>query len=188
MITNVIDKRFSSITKACKDPVLAVKFLDYLWSEEGIRYLAWGIEGKTYITENGGPTFTEYTKNNPYGLGISDTLRSVGAWPTVPWVQQREEYVDMLSLFPEFKNFPQLIGPILKEPFPMLLASKEEYERLMMLERGITNYREEMVDAFIIGKEPIENFQDYVDTLEQLGLKELLSIKQKQYEHYKNQR
>lgn len=42
------------ISKDCEDPVAAIKFLDYLCSEEGQILLNWGIEGVNYqIDENG---------------------------------------------------------------------------------------------------------------------------------------
>ncbi len=42
------------ITKSCEDPVRAIKFLDYLCSDEGARLYKWGIEGENYeIDENG---------------------------------------------------------------------------------------------------------------------------------------
>ncbi|MDN4070529.1 ABC transporter substrate-binding protein [Paenibacillus vini] len=42
-----------SITTACKDPVRAIKFLDWLASDEGQVLRNWGIEGKQYNVENG---------------------------------------------------------------------------------------------------------------------------------------
>ncbi len=42
------------ISKSCEDPVRAVKFLDYLCSDEGARLYKWGIEGENYeIDEEG---------------------------------------------------------------------------------------------------------------------------------------
>ncbi|HEX7056662.1 MAG TPA: ABC transporter substrate-binding protein [Bacilli bacterium] len=41
------------ITTNCKDPVRAIKFLDFLASEEGQILINWGIEGKHYNVENG---------------------------------------------------------------------------------------------------------------------------------------
>jgi putative aldouronate transport system substrate-binding protein len=42
-----------SITTACKDPVRAIKFIDWLSSEEGQILRNWGVEGKQYNVENG---------------------------------------------------------------------------------------------------------------------------------------
>ncbi|MCX7884169.1 MAG: extracellular solute-binding protein [Caloramator sp.] len=182
--TNIIDKRFSGITKKCKNPIIAIKFLDYLWSNEGQRYMAWGIENKTYIIENGIPKFTKYVIYNKDGLGVSDVLRTVGAWPTIPWVQQREQYIQMLSILPNFENYHIMIKPILKEPFPMLLANKNEQEKLIKIETDITNYKNCIINEFIIGKEPINNFDKYINILNNMGLKEVISIKQAQYDRY----
>lgn len=42
-----------SSTTACKDPVRAIKFLDWLASDEGQVLRNWGIEGKHYQVGNG---------------------------------------------------------------------------------------------------------------------------------------
>ncbi|WP_334075272.1 ABC transporter substrate-binding protein [Paenibacillus sp. A14] len=42
-----------SITTTCKDPVRAIKFLDWMSSEEGQILRNWGIEGKHYKVEDG---------------------------------------------------------------------------------------------------------------------------------------
>lgn len=41
------------ITTDCKDPVRAIKFLDFLASDEGQVLINWGVEGKQYVMENG---------------------------------------------------------------------------------------------------------------------------------------
>lgn len=48
------------ITKSCEDPVRAVKFLDYLCSDEGQILFNWGVEGVNYeVDENGNRYRTE---------------------------------------------------------------------------------------------------------------------------------
>lgn len=41
------------ITTSCEDPVAAIKFLDYIASDEGQVLVNWGIEGVNYTVENG---------------------------------------------------------------------------------------------------------------------------------------
>ncbi|WP_342415572.1 ABC transporter substrate-binding protein [Paenibacillus sp. FSL R10-2782] len=41
------------ITESCKDPVRAIKFLDFLASDEGQVLVNWGIEGKQYEIKDG---------------------------------------------------------------------------------------------------------------------------------------
>lgn len=48
------------ITKSCEDPVRAIKFLDYLCSDEGQILYHWGIEGENYfLDDNGHPYRTD---------------------------------------------------------------------------------------------------------------------------------
>ncbi|WP_379162883.1 ABC transporter substrate-binding protein [Paenibacillus sp. sgz5001063] len=49
-----IDASGISITTACKDPVRAIKFLDWLASDEGQVLINWGIEGKHYTVNADG--------------------------------------------------------------------------------------------------------------------------------------
>lgn len=45
------------ITKSCEDPVRAIKFLDYLCSEEGAILYKWGIEGTHYFVDENGKRY-----------------------------------------------------------------------------------------------------------------------------------
>ena len=45
------------ITKSCEDPVRAIKFLDYLCSDEGQILYHWGIEGETYFLDDDGQPY-----------------------------------------------------------------------------------------------------------------------------------
>lgn len=82
------------ITTACEDPVAAIKFIDYLCSDEGQVLVNWGIEGVNYFVDENGMRYrteeeieaantdTEYKKttgvgfhNYPfpaYGNGVTD--------------------------------------------------------------------------------------------------------------------
>jgi putative aldouronate transport system substrate-binding protein len=69
-----------AITTACKDPVRAIEFLDWMTSDEGQVLKNWGIEGKQYTVENGVRTIpaeiqdrkvndlTNFTKETGIGL------------------------------------------------------------------------------------------------------------------------
>ncbi|MDP4098032.1 ABC transporter substrate-binding protein [Paenibacillus sp. P96] len=51
------------ITTSCEDPVRAIKFLDFLASEEGQVLLNWGIEGKHYEVKDGKRVIPEDVQN-----------------------------------------------------------------------------------------------------------------------------
>ena len=45
------------ITKSCEDPVRAIKFLDYLCTDEGQILYHWGIEGENYFLDDDGQPY-----------------------------------------------------------------------------------------------------------------------------------
>lgn len=86
------------ITTACKDPVAAIKYLDFLCSDEGQVLVNWGIEGTNYFLDEDGHRYRteeeanaansdkEYRKNTGvgfhnypfpcYGNGVEDATGS----------------------------------------------------------------------------------------------------------------
>ena len=60
------------ITTACKDPVAAIKYLDFLCSDEGQVLVNWGIEGVNYFLDENGHRYRtqeeidEYNNNKDY--------------------------------------------------------------------------------------------------------------------------
>ena len=78
-----------AITKDCEDPVRAIKFLDYLCSDEGAVLYKWGVEGENYFVDENGMRYRteeeiakassdpDYGKNTRYWqlYGISDLWR-----------------------------------------------------------------------------------------------------------------
>ena len=46
-----------AITKSCEEPVRAIKFLDYLCSDEGQILYHWGIEGENYFLDDDGQPY-----------------------------------------------------------------------------------------------------------------------------------
>ena len=75
------------ITKSCEDPVRAIKFLDYLCSDEGQILYHWGIEGENYFLDDDGQPYRtdeevakaqsdpDYAKNSEDGFPYTPTTK-----------------------------------------------------------------------------------------------------------------
>lgn len=62
-------------TQALDKIDIVCKWLDYNYTEEGVDFRYYGIEGESYtVDENGNYTFTENILHDPDGLSISDAL------------------------------------------------------------------------------------------------------------------
>lgn len=178
-----VDMGYAGISKDCENPEAAFKLMDYFWTEEGRMLLAYGIEGKTYEYDKDGEiVYTE--KAETFVDGVSAALRSVGAWPTIPWVQQERTYILQLENDPKWgaEAAQTCIEPYYVEPFPILLASKDEQNRMALPLEDINTYRKEMVDKFIMGARPLEEFDAFVAEIEGMGLQQILEIKQSQWD------
>jgi putative aldouronate transport system substrate-binding protein len=61
------------------------------------------------------------------------------------------------------------------------MSTTEEQSVLDMVWPDFETYIEEMRVRFITGAEPLSNFDDYVETLERIGLSQLLQVQQARY-------
>ena len=48
----------------------------------------------------------------------------------------------------------------------------------------IETYRDEMIDKFIMGAEPISNFDSFVAQLKSMGIEDIIKIKQDAYDRF----
>lgn len=172
------------ISKDCKDPVAAIRWIDYIWaSDEGQILTHFGIEGKSWEKgEDGRPVFTDWTINNPDGLDMMSAVRSLGAFPSL-FDYQSKEFMSQL-MTPESLEACEPLFPLMVEPYPTVLATADESSQLLMLQADMKTYTEEMVQKFVMGTESLDNYDNFLAQLEGMGLSEVLSIKQTQYDRF----
>lgn len=170
-----------AITKDCKDSAAAIKWIDYVYaSEEGLRLQAAGIEGKSYNMVDGKPVLSDWTLHHPDGIDPLNALRSLGAGGSVlynqPWEIGEQLYTE------DALAFADQAKPYVQETFPRILGTVEEENRIFAIMADMKTYCDEMIVKFAIGQEPLDGFDKFVDMLNGMGLEELLSIKQTQYD------
>ena len=170
------------ITKYCDDPVTAIKWMDYVWgSDEGVTINEWGILGETYdIDENGNKYYTDYVRNNPDGLDPYNSLRVLGASNTIMVRTPAEVYFALVD--EHVSNFGKSLMDQRCEPFPQVMATEEEQKIIDRINPDLETYCNEMIEKFITGIEPIENFDAFVAKVSEIGMEELLTVKQAHYD------
>jgi putative aldouronate transport system substrate-binding protein len=179
-----------SITKDCKEPVVAIKWLDYVYaSEQGFLYTTFGIEGKSYEMVNGEPQFTEWATNHPEGLPLASAIRSLGALPNIPYIRSdvgfwSKQNLAFIAHLPKTKEMAEKISPYVKTAYPPIMSTAEEAQELTALMTEINTYRDEMLAKFIMGQESLDNWDTFVSTLKSMGMDEVLKIKQQQYDRF----
>jgi putative aldouronate transport system substrate-binding protein len=173
----------AAITKDSKHPDVALRWLDYvIYSMENSKRLTLGVEGLTYTMKDGKPEFTDFVLKNPDGLGPVEAIRSVGAWQLNSMVMKKE-YVSMLKLTDEtLAERAKLVEPYIVPVVEFAAPTEEESNRLNRKLTDIMTYKDEMVAKFILGQEPLENWDKFTQRIRDIGIDDVLAVRQAQYD------
>ncbi|MGG1518125.1 extracellular solute-binding protein [Paenibacillus oryzisoli] len=171
------------INKDSKNAEIAFRWLDYVvYSMENSKRATLGVEGKSYTIQNGKPVFTDFVLSNPNGLGPVEAIRSIGGWQLNSMVMKKE-FVSMLkltdaTLMERAKQIEPYIVPVVEFAIP----TEDEFSKLNRKLTDISTYKDEMVTKFILGQEPIEKWDSFTKQIKDIGIADVLSIRQAQYD------
>lgn len=184
---NPVTGIFAAITGSNQNVIGTVKFLDFMYSEEGKRIMNFGKEGETYTLVDGQPKYTDVILKNPDGLPISQAFRKhiMGATsgPFVQDVHHTEQY----TIKPQQKEAMALWSDTTQaKRMPPVSISVEDSSRYSSIMTDINTFKDEMVLKFIMGSEPLDHFDNYVEMLKGMGIEEAIQIQQSALERYNN--
>lgn len=170
-----------AITAECKNPELAAKWCDYAYGEDGNKLINFGIEGESYTMEDGIPTYTDLIVNNPNGLSMSEALASY-AIPGNYAVEQSPYYFDQMM----GKSQKDAINVWKKGNTSRTLAplkyTTDEFSAATGLRNEINTYVSEMTSKYIVGRESLDSYDDFVSKIEKMGIKNVISVMQQAYD------
>ena len=176
--------KFAAISSSCKDIDKAIKFLDYAYSEEGSMLYNFGIEGVSYEMVDGYPTYTEVITKNSEGKTMAEAMTAyLRASDSGPFVQDRR-YMEQYAATPQQKNAIDVWSATDASKYLLPYIYPERASDLAKLQTSVNTYYKEMLVKFIMGIEPIDNFDKYVEELNARGLQEILDLQQAAYEKY----
>ena len=145
-----------------------------------------GIEGESYTKVNGYPTYTDLVMKNPKGLAMVNVLgmyakSSVAA----PYVQDKR-YLEQYYTLPQQREAQQAWAKqdTDKYALPSTTATAQESTEYAKIMNDVQTLDNEMVMKFIVGAEPIENFDKFVDQMKKLGIERAVALKQAAYDRY----
>ncbi|MBR5157220.1 MAG: extracellular solute-binding protein [Clostridia bacterium] len=162
-----------AISTQCKNPELAARFLDYGYGEKGQITYNYGVEGKSYEMVDGKPAFTDLiTDNEEAERMVSLYCMTSGSAPSIQWteiVESRRPYQQQNDAVKVWQE-----TDVAKHKLPHITLSDEEREKISGVATEISTYKYESEYAFIMGERSLEEFDKYVDQLNELGLPQVL--------------
>jgi putative aldouronate transport system substrate-binding protein len=178
------------ITKDAKNPEVAMKWLDIIWcTEEAYEAKEWGIEGVSFTKDSSGQRhYTDFVLNNPSGLDPYNALRTLGAQVTDftgGYVSDASHYKARNAGSPSVLELAETLKKYRVLPFPGNMLSSAENDIVSRYSPDLSTYRTETITKMLIGETPLSEWDNYVSTLNRLGLAELQKVRQAQYDRGK---
>ena len=176
----------AAITTACKNVELAARFLDYGYSEEGLIVWNFGKEGVSFDYVGGKPVFKDFILNDPEG---TTTAMQKYSGTSVDGISL--QLTDMiLQRDRELSNgYRAVWGTNAEESaryrWPATITpTVDEGTELANIQTALLTYADEMYIKFIIGSEPLDNYDQYLANLESMNIGRVLDIKNDQLTRY----
>lgn len=153
----------------------SIKLVDWMYSDEACELLSWGKEGETYIEENGNRKFmleegeTAGAKFGAHSYGLYQRIDPAAA--SVKHSEEQESMMEFALEHIEEEVNPKLWLDLNNE------EDKETSDRLL----EIDTYVEEMLSKFLLGQEPLSNWDDFQADLKEMGVENLVEIYETAY-------
>lgn len=174
-----------AISAKSKNIEQAVRFLDYGYSKAGMDLYNFGIKDVSYKIVDGKPVYTDLITKNPDKLGLAQAMSLYMRTYSGPFVQVKE-YIDNYYQLPmqkeAIKAWVNTDAP--KTMLPAVTALPEESSELSKMENEIKTYVDEMFLKFVMGQEPISNYDKFTSQIQKMGIDKVLKIKQSSLERY----
>jgi putative aldouronate transport system substrate-binding protein len=168
-----------------KNAELAAKLLDYGYSEEGRMLFNFGIEGVSYTMQNGYPKYTDLIMKNPKmapAQVMSQYNRATYYGPFIHDKRYLEQYYELptqLEAKAKWENTDER-----KYQLPAVTPTPEESAEFAKIMADIDTLVDEMTLKIILGAEPLDSFEKYIDKMKSLKIGRVLEIQKMALERY----
>ncbi len=164
---------------------LAIQYMDFFYSEDGIRLVSYGTEGET-CTKNPDGTYSL----NELILANSDGLTT-----------EQAAKLYMCYLIPSYTDpaiFDDALDPAALECYDIWLSNRsteymlpttvtltaDETDSVNTVMGDAMTYASENILAFVTGEKPISEFDSFVATLKEMGIDQCIADYQTAYDRY----
>ena len=184
----IYDSNMWSITSECADPDVICKYIDYIYSDDGVLLANYGVEGETFVyDENGDPKLTELVTNNPdYTYSLALNIYCCDRQTPIPFVIDETKTRDNYSedQWNSIQVWNEATDGLYNMPRYGMTMTTDETNEYNTIYTDIDTYVDENVVKFIVGDKSFDEYDDFVDTLKQMNIERLLEMSQTVYDRY----
>ncbi|MBO9605622.1 MAG: extracellular solute-binding protein [Paenibacillaceae bacterium] len=175
-----------AISAKSKNIELAVRLLDYGYSDEGHMYFNFGAEGVSYKMENGYPKYTDLLMKNPDKLAPAQAMSMyIRANYNGPYVQDKR-YIEQYLALPTQRDAVTTWQKtdVDKHQLPPITPTPEESSEFAKIMTDVNTLVDEMTLKIILGTESLDNFDQYVSKLKSLKIDRAIEIQKAALDRY----
>ena len=175
------------ITTQCEYPERVVAMIDYGYTEEGQTLLNYGVEGVSYEIVDGTKTFVDSILNPEDGKSRSQAVAPYASpiWgfaKVMDYDAQAQIQYEVSEQNESIENW--LTNDTSLFVHPNMLLTADESSEYSMIYNEIKTYVDEMTLKFILGTESLDNFDQYISTLQGMGVDRMIEIYQGAYDRF----
>ncbi len=194
------------VPKSSENIETAIKFANFFYTDAG-RYLAYQGPGEK-LDQDIAMGYAGFEIVDGNVMTVVDLPNDVASWweymnmytspingPALGFVYSDVEISEMLD--EEYAkdattgdalwraSMIERVSPFFVSMFPNLYYTKEQTDTITRLQTSIMDYVAQMEARFIVGSEPLANFEDFQAELENLGVEEYIATLQESYDAVK---
>lgn len=180
---NVVSTNHACVTKDCRNVELACRFLDYIYSDDGMLLFNYGVEGEglEYSAE-GNPILSDLIINNPDGLSTTAALTKYAQQQGVMLAD-----VDRFSVIYNKEDLEPWNVTDNEWSFPsMASATSEESTTIMNIMSDLFTYMNENVIKFIVGDRSMDEWDSFISGLDTFDIATATQTIQTIYDRYQS--
>ncbi|MGN7383055.1 extracellular solute-binding protein [Paenibacillus sp. SAFN-117] len=177
-----------AVSSQTKHPEEVIRWLDYQYSEEGVLLNNFGVEGKSYDLVNGEPVYKKEVTHPEDGLTNTQALLNHtiggGTWATIADPRYAEQIriangqtENPLELYGKYIDFDAKLPPVQFTP--------QENDVIVPMMADIDTYVNETINGIIMGRIPVDSYDNVISQLEKMGITKVLEQYQSAYDRFR---
>jgi putative aldouronate transport system substrate-binding protein len=170
-----------AITRANKNPVETIKFMDFLFSEKGRNISNFGVEGQTWNMVNGKPTFTDTVLSSK--SPVNSQMWDIGAQIPIGYHMDYNYELQWTNKIAAAGIKMYMDGDYILDQFPGFILNSEEQQIYDDVWPDILAYMTEKQMFWILGLNDIDKeWAEYQQEINAMGFSKLLQTLQASYD------
>lgn len=176
----------ASISALSENWELALKWVNFWSTEQGLLLARYGVEGVSYNLENGEPVYTDVIYNNPDGFifQLARIMYCAASVPTFGDPRIVRDFVYSEEVIACTEVWESAYGSSDNYISSSVTMTTDESEEFYGIYTDIGTYAQTELMRFVVGEVSMDQWDTFVSTVKEMGIDDCTAIYQQAYDRY----